>query len=226
VGRDKVHYLASAPEYARRVLSDPETFHTVGLVARGPRHSAQRRLRRGIVSMNGPAHRHYRRLLAPPLRKAAVEAHAPGIAAAVASELDAWPVGQEADLFALCRGLLRRIAAYYRTMAVRLHAFGGGAVAARSVWVIEAEAPRAGQGRYPRVVAERRFGTPDEAEAWLRAHPSPRARLVSKDLLESCVPLSALAGFEPVHRSAAMERHASGVQTPLLQIFRYRPPGG
>lgn len=110
LGRDKVHYLASAPEYARRVLSDPETFHTVGLVARGPRGSAQRRLRRGIVSMNGPAHRHYRRLLAPPLRKAAVEAHAPGIAAAVASELDGWPVGQEADLFALCRGLLRRIA--------------------------------------------------------------------------------------------------------------------
>ncbi len=109
IGHNQIYYLAAGPAYHRRVLSDPETFQTVGLVSKGPRHSAQRRLRKGLVSMNGEQHRYYRRLLQPPLRRAGIESLAPAIAATVSAELDGWPVGQSVDLWRLCRGLLHRL---------------------------------------------------------------------------------------------------------------------
>eukprot|EP01036_Dinobryon_divergens_P060161 gene60162-80235_t len=59
-----------------QVLSQPDLFRPGGQILRGPRDSAQRRLRGGIFAMYGEMHRTHRRLMQPPLLKPAVAGHA------------------------------------------------------------------------------------------------------------------------------------------------------
>src|SRR5437773_5118 len=74
IGREQNRaVLAVGPRYNERVLGDPATFLASGILAPGPAGSAQRRIRRGIVSMNGPRHAHYRRVLLPPLGRGKVD---------------------------------------------------------------------------------------------------------------------------------------------------------
>ena len=103
--------LAVGPRYNERVLGDPDTFHTSGLLAPGPEHSAQRRIRAGIVAMNGAQHAHYRRLTMPPLRRAAVDGMIGGMVEVMDRRIRSWPkAGEAVDLWPLVKDLARQVA--------------------------------------------------------------------------------------------------------------------
>ena len=104
------YVLAAGAAYNRRVLSDPATFQSIGVMLPGPHGSAQRRIGRGLLGPSGPEHAHYRRTLMAPLRPHVVDQMATNIAAIVDREILAWPQGARTDLFALCKTLVRSAA--------------------------------------------------------------------------------------------------------------------
>ncbi|MGH6754683.1 MAG: cytochrome P450, partial [Bradyrhizobium sp.] len=102
--------LAVGAALNRAILGDVATWRTAGLVLPGPKGSALRRIRIGIVSLNGLAHLHYRHLISSALRKHPVDRTGDGIAGAIAKEIAAWPVGKPGDLWPLARRLVRNVA--------------------------------------------------------------------------------------------------------------------
>jgi cytochrome P450 len=98
------------PRYNERVLGDPQSFRTSGIVGPGPKGSAQRRIREGIVGMNGPKHVHYRKMLLPPLRRPIVDAMVGRMAEVTRRNVDNWPVGEAVDLWPLAKHLSQDIA--------------------------------------------------------------------------------------------------------------------
>ncbi len=100
------YVLASGARYNKRVLGDPETFQSVGVMLNGPQGSAQRRIANGLLGPSGPTHAHYRRVLQPPLRRNAVDQLTGKLATIVNREIEAWPQNQPADLFALCKSIV------------------------------------------------------------------------------------------------------------------------
>jgi cytochrome P450 len=91
--------VATGARFNREVLSDPVTWRTTGIVLRGPKGSAQSRLRMGIMRMNGRQHQHYRRLFIDPLRPDKVDAMGPDMARLTEAEVESWPVGETVDLW-------------------------------------------------------------------------------------------------------------------------------
>ena len=110
-GRKHRRYvLAAGAPYNRRVLSDPETFQSIGVMLPGPHGSAQRRIGRGLLGPSGPEQAHYRRTLMAPLRGRVVDELVGKLATIVDREIAAWPQGRPTDLFALCKKLVRSAA--------------------------------------------------------------------------------------------------------------------
>ena len=104
--------LIARENLAERVLENPEAFHTVGLsLVRGPKDSAQRRLRDGMIRMNGPQQVAFRRSYAPILAKNRVSEQAPTMREIAAQELASWPAGQVFDGLAALKRIVRRAAA-------------------------------------------------------------------------------------------------------------------
>lgn len=97
------------PRYNERVLSDPQSFRTSGIMMQGPRGSAQRRIRNGIVGMNGPKHVHYRKMLLPPLRRPIVDAMVGRMATVARRNIEKWPIGEPVDLWALAKRMSQDI---------------------------------------------------------------------------------------------------------------------
>jgi cytochrome P450 len=106
----RTQVLAVGPVYNRIVLGETDVFHTGPITPPGPRGSAVRRLRKGIVSINGEEHAYYRKLLLAPLRRKRIDELLPQINAIVHDELDRWPLGQRVNLWELCRALMQKIA--------------------------------------------------------------------------------------------------------------------
>jgi dolichyl-diphosphooligosaccharide--protein glycosyltransferase len=110
---------------------------------------------------------------------------------------------------------------YYRSMAIRLFAFGGGVPAPRYFVVTWEDGrdevrPRkriADLTWYPRYR--------DAANAVLRS-PSPYRRLVGVDPMESCIPLEPLVRYQRVYASPEREPNHGGV--PSVQIYRRGRP--
>ena len=102
--------FAVGARYNERVLGDPATFHTVGLMPSGPENSAQRRIRSGIISMNGGRHGHYRRMMLPPFRRAVVDGLVAQIAIIVEQQISGWPLGEIVDLVPLLNEIARNVA--------------------------------------------------------------------------------------------------------------------
>ena len=101
-GRRHVQGLVcSGGEFNQQVLSDPEVFQSGGTLIRGPRGSAQNRLRRGLVAINGHEHREKRRLVSPLFMPKATRQYYPQMSALVSRELDYWPLGRPVDVAAL-----------------------------------------------------------------------------------------------------------------------------
>jgi cytochrome P450 len=97
------------PKYNERVLGDPATFRTSGIMMQGPKGSAQRRIRDGIVGMNGPKHVHYRKMLLPPLRRPIVDAMVSRMAEVALRNVEGWPRGQIVDLWPLVKRMAQDI---------------------------------------------------------------------------------------------------------------------
>jgi cytochrome P450 len=116
--------FAVGPRFNRAVFGNPAVFRSSGLMLKGPRRSAQRRVRHGLVTMNGAQHAHYRKLIQPSLRRARIDGLASAIAAVVDAELGSWPVRQKVDLWQLCRRVAQRV-----SLAVLFQSSGCAALA-------------------------------------------------------------------------------------------------
>src|SRR5262245_3714506 len=102
--------LTASAAFQRELLSDPETWRGVSLLPGGPRNSAARRMSVGLTRMTGQRHAHYRKLLAPPLRKPNVEALAQSMAKIAQAEVESWQPGEGGDLWDYSRRLMWRFA--------------------------------------------------------------------------------------------------------------------
>lgn len=110
-GRREAHYvLAAGAKYNKRVLSDPATFQSIGVMLPGPKNSAQRRISNGLLGPSGPRHAHYRNLMLPPLRRAAIDALAAKMAEIIDREIANWPINAAIDLFPLAKRVTVQVA--------------------------------------------------------------------------------------------------------------------
>lgn len=104
-------FVTANSNIAERVLNAPERFRTVGVaLTRGPKHSAQRRLRNGIVRMNGRQQRALRKAYSPPLTKKQLTNQKNRITEICRSELEKWPRGKPFDAGVLSREIAKRTA--------------------------------------------------------------------------------------------------------------------
>jgi cytochrome P450 len=110
--------LTAGAAFNRELLSDPATWRGVSLLPGGPRNSAARRLSMGLTRTTGYQHTHYRKLVAPPLRRTSVIVLAEKMARLAEAEVASWPVGKTIDIWESPRRLMRGF-------AVEL-LFGGG----------------------------------------------------------------------------------------------------
>lgn len=101
--RAKRYVLAIGPRYNKRVLGDPATFQSIGVMLPGPKDSAQRRISNGLLGPSGARHTHYRRMLLPPLRRTAVDVLASRMGEIVDREIKDWPLNTPVDLFPLIK---------------------------------------------------------------------------------------------------------------------------
>src|SRR5581483_7020187 len=104
--------LALGGEYNREVFSQPDLYRPTGQVVRGPKGSAQRRIRLGIFAMHGGQHRTQRRLMQPPFLKGAVASYAEPMARLIDEIIGRWPVGGEVDMYRELRTLSNWVAAH------------------------------------------------------------------------------------------------------------------
>ncbi len=106
-GNGRRGVLVADEDLAAAVLEHPEHFRSSGIsMVRGPKDSAQCRLREGLVRMNGPLHDAYRRDYAPSLSKKRICGHAQTLDDIAGSEIANWPTGEVFDI----RNTLKRIA--------------------------------------------------------------------------------------------------------------------
>ncbi len=91
-------YFAFGSEVNHQVLSDGTSFHSRFFAIRGPRHSPQRRLSSGLLSMNGDQHKRNRRLVMDAFLKKAIQNYVPTIRLLSEQMLDDWRVGTERDI--------------------------------------------------------------------------------------------------------------------------------
>jgi cytochrome P450 len=93
-------YLAIGPDWNQHLLTDTRNFHARFFALRGPRHSAQRRLTSGLLTMNGEDHKRNRRMVMGPFQKKSIEGYLPALAGLAHQMLDGWRVGEVRDIFA------------------------------------------------------------------------------------------------------------------------------
>lgn len=86
--------FAFGPEHNQRILSDPQGFHSRFFAIRGPKHSAQRRLTCGLLSMNGEEHKRNRRIVMGPFQKRAIELYRDALVEQIEDTIAAWRPGQ------------------------------------------------------------------------------------------------------------------------------------
>jgi dolichyl-diphosphooligosaccharide--protein glycosyltransferase len=111
--------------------------------------------------------------------------------------------------------------AYYRSLGVRLFAFGGEAVEPRPpFWVAELAPPVAGGGPTPLVVAWSRFDALSAAEAHVDGDPA-RRRLLGWHPFAPCVRLPALARFRRVFRSSSTLAEGAAGNVPEVSVFAF-----
>jgi cytochrome P450 len=102
--------LTAGAAFNRELLSDPETWRGVSLLPGGPRNSAARRLAQGLTRTTGHQHAHYRKLVAPPLRRTSVNALAEKMARLAEAEVASWQAGETIDIWESPRRVMRNFA--------------------------------------------------------------------------------------------------------------------
>lgn len=106
----KLHVLAIGPEYNRACLADPSLFRPTGLLLRGPKNSAQRRVRYGLTRMTGAEHKQQRALVSPPFHRAAVQSYHETMVNVVSATISQWRPSERVDIYEEIRKLTLRIA--------------------------------------------------------------------------------------------------------------------
>ncbi|MDB5441012.1 MAG: hypothetical protein JWM33_3439 [Caulobacteraceae bacterium] len=102
--------LVADLKVARAVLQNASTFCNLPLyAARGPEHCAHRRLRDGMLGMNGEIHRHFRSILAPVLTQGSMDHAETRMRDIARSEVAAWQAGDNVDLMELAKRLSQRL---------------------------------------------------------------------------------------------------------------------
>lgn len=94
----KPRVLIAGPEFNRQILSDPATFRTTGQLIRGPKGSAQQRIRFGLTRMNGAQHKQQRQLVMPAFHKTAVEGYHNLMVGIATNVLNRWRPGSIYDV--------------------------------------------------------------------------------------------------------------------------------
>ncbi|MBZ5609581.1 MAG: hypothetical protein LAP38_15065 [Acidobacteriia bacterium] len=114
--------------------------------------------------------------------------------------------------------------AYYRSMVVRLFAFGGQSVAGRGgaviLWLRKASDGRSD----PDVVGTRRFQSAQEALTAETACRDDGCVLVGDDPLISCVPMEALQRFRPVFSSSSASAGFGPAARREVQVYEVAAP--
>src|ERR1700731_5230404 len=93
-----LHVLAVGPEFNRQILGDPARFRPTGLFLRGPKNSAQRRVRFGLTRMTGAQHRQQRQLVMPPFHKTAVQTYHGLMSGFTGQMLERWRPNNRYDI--------------------------------------------------------------------------------------------------------------------------------
>jgi cytochrome P450 len=105
-----LHVLAVGPEFNRQVFGDPARFRPTGLFLRGPKNSAQRRVRFGLTRMTGAQHRQQRQLVMPPFHRTAVQTYHGLMSGITAQMLQRWRPDRRYDIYSEMRELTLQIA--------------------------------------------------------------------------------------------------------------------
>lgn len=105
-------FFTANEQLADKALKATDAFRSVGVaLTRGPKDSAQRRLRNGIVRMNGPQQQALRRAYTPPLAKNSVAAYEDKMRELCRAEIASWPRDREFDATEHIRHLAKQTAA-------------------------------------------------------------------------------------------------------------------
>jgi cytochrome P450 len=102
--------IVASEELYKELLSDTETWRNVKISPRLRRNDATDRLTNGMTRLRGVRHEHYRKLIAPPLKRAAVAGMGPDMARIADAQVRAWPRETPVSLPELCRDLAKRLA--------------------------------------------------------------------------------------------------------------------
>ncbi|MDA0284613.1 MAG: cytochrome P450 [Planctomycetota bacterium] len=101
--------FAFGAELNRQILSRGDSFHSQFFAIRGPKHSAQRRLTSGLLSMNGREHSQQRRSMKDAFEKRAIPGYAEMIKHHAHNMLDNWRPGRTLDISSEMTDLMLRI---------------------------------------------------------------------------------------------------------------------
>lgn len=98
-----------SPRSHQQVLTETDVFHSQFFSIRGPKHSAQRRLTCGLLSMNGGEHRRHRRMVMGPFAKKSIAGYCPALGELTEEMLAQWRPGATRDIFPDMTRLMLRI---------------------------------------------------------------------------------------------------------------------
>jgi cytochrome P450 len=107
-GGQRVAFLF-CPEFNQQVLSDTERFQARFFAVRGPKHSPQRRLTCGLLTMNGEQHRRNRRVVKEPFGLRAISTYGPAIVRLTDEMLAVWRPGDVRDIAEEMRQYMLRV---------------------------------------------------------------------------------------------------------------------
>ena len=110
--RGQKSIFAFGPEYNHQVLSDLATFRVTNLTVGGPHGSALRRIRHGLIGMNGSEHQQQRQIVSPWFVKKAVDGYRDATVRLTEQHLATWRVGQKLDIWQEMRRLTLRTASH------------------------------------------------------------------------------------------------------------------
>jgi cytochrome P450 len=109
--RHGLRYMLVVGAALNRDLLGRTDFQPSGQVLKGPRGSAQQRIRHGLLKMHGEEHRTHRRAMQPPFGKSAVMSTVPLMAPLIDEMIDRWRVGEPLDVLDEMRTLSNWLAA-------------------------------------------------------------------------------------------------------------------
>jgi dolichyl-diphosphooligosaccharide--protein glycosyltransferase len=110
---------------------------------------------------------------------------------------------------------------FYRTLAVRLYAFDGKAVADGKPLVITYEEKTSGGNTYKIVTKYEEFSSLKAAQNFIAVQTSGKYDIVGASEFVSPVPLEAVPNFKLAYSSQYQQTHTQNITVPEIKIFEY-----